>query len=366
MNVTSGGQAGAVHPEGELSAQARQAACPKRMTFGPCGGVDELGGCEVAGVGRCVFLGVPAQRWQGRRPVGKGMPAGRPFVLTDVPAPALDADGMRRCAEVIAGSADAGLTGDMPQARVQFPPSFRAGLLAAAGVAPWPGVNCRDRNRVALEGELAALAAIGVAGVHCVTGDHTSRGHRPDAAAVFDLDSTRLAAVAAEAGLRVSVAEAPAAPPGLARVARLAEKIRAGASVVVLDHCGGPDGVAKFLAAAIDSGLDLGRGLGSGLGPGAQTSVTVLACVPVVTDVESAAVLASFPGAVMPPGYVESVLEAADPRKAGIAVAVELAMRLLEVPGVDGVNVSGGSRPGGELEFARDVAAVGMAVRGGN
>ena len=47
------------------------------------------------------------------------------------------------------------LLGDHPGARVQFPPSYRALLLRGRGIGVWAGLNCRDRNRVALEGELA-------------------------------------------------------------------------------------------------------------------------------------------------------------------------------------------------------------------
>src|SRR5258708_4927922 len=89
---------------------------------------------------------------------------------------------------------------DPPRARVRFPPSYQARLLADEGVTAWAGINCRDRNRVAIEGEIAACADAGVAGVHCVTGDHPGTGHRPDAAAVFDLDSIELVGLASTAG----------------------------------------------------------------------------------------------------------------------------------------------------------------------
>ncbi len=111
-----------------------------------------------------------------------------------------------------AGNVDAVLFGDSGWARVQLSPAYRASVIAAEGMRPWAGLNCRDRNRVALEGELAALADIGAA-VHCVTGDHTAIGHRPEARAVFDLDSTELASLARSAGVLVSVAENPVAPP---------------------------------------------------------------------------------------------------------------------------------------------------------
>jgi hypothetical protein len=140
--------------------------------------------------------------------------AARPVVVADLVAPALSADGVRAGAAEIAGFADACLTGDHPGARVQFPPSYQARLLADEGVTAWAGISCRDRNRVALEGEIAACADAGVAGVHCVTGDHPGTGHRPDAASVFDLDSVGLvelarAAAALPSRPLCSVAHAP-------------------------------------------------------------------------------------------------------------------------------------------------------------
>ena len=53
---------------------------------------------------------------------------------------------------ILAGSVDAVLAGDAGAARVQFPPAYRASLIQATGLAVWTGFNCRDRNRVAMEG----------------------------------------------------------------------------------------------------------------------------------------------------------------------------------------------------------------------
>ena len=148
----------------------------------------------------------------------------------------------------LAGVADAALFGDAGWARVQLPPSYRAALVAGEGLRPWAGLNCRDRNRVALEAELHGLADVGAA-VHCVTGDHTELGHRPDAQPVFDLDSTQLAALAAAAGLLVSVAENPVAAPVELRPARAAEKAKAGAQVCIVNHAGTAERLRAFVSA---------------------------------------------------------------------------------------------------------------------
>jgi 5,10-methylenetetrahydrofolate reductase len=266
----------------------------------------------------------------------------RAIVVADFPARALDAASIAECADILSGRVDAVLAGDAGAARVQFPPSYRAHLIQSAGLPVWTGFNCRDRNRVALEGELAGLAHVGVAGVHCVTGDHTLTGSRPDAAPVFDLDSTETAALARAAGHLVSVGESPATPPVDRRPARLLEKMHAGAEVCFVNHAGGAAPVAAF----VDSARQLGA------------TMIFVPCVPIVVDRESAELLRSFTTLVLPEGYLDRILAARDPFAEGIAAAVELARELLQIDGVRGINLSGGTGPGREAWFAEALARI--------
>ncbi|MDT7698526.1 MAG: hypothetical protein QOJ30_851, partial [Pseudonocardiales bacterium] len=314
------------------------------------------GGCEVEPL-PCPWVGEPTVAWSG--PVDPRLRIPAPLargtaVIADIPAPPMDREALRHIASLLAGSVDAVLTGDHGGARVQFPPSYRALLLRDAGVPAWIGLNCRDRNRVALEGELAALAEVGVAAVHCVTGDHTALGDRPDAAPVFDLDSTQLAALARAAGVPVSVAEAPAGPPRGRRPARLVEKVRAGADVAVVDHCGGAGPVADFVAEAREL-----------LRAGGLPGVPFVACVPVVLDRRSAELIAEFSGFTAPPGYLERIVADRHPAVAGVAAAVALGTRLMEIPGVWGVDLSGVPVPGDEVSTARALATIGRELGGG-
>ncbi|MDH6181563.1 5,10-methylenetetrahydrofolate reductase [Microbacteriaceae bacterium SG_E_30_P1] len=342
--------------------------CPKDMVYGPCGGVEFDGTCEVA-PHRCVFLDEPTVAWHGVEaderpghsdpvpptPVSAGATAMRelmatgPVVVADFPARALDAASIAECAGLLRGSVDAVLAGDAGAARVQFPPAYRASLIRAAGLEVWTGFNCRDRNRVAMEGELAALAHVGVAGVHCVTGDHTFTGQRPDAKPVFDLDSTEAASLARANGHLVSVAEAPATPPVDRRPDRLLEKMRAGAEVCFVNHAGGVRPVAEFIARAQDLGADL----------------KYIPCIPIVVDRESAGLLRTFTTLVLPPGYLDRILDARDPFEEGIAAAVELAQGFLAIEGVAGVNLSGGTGPGREAWFAEALARIGREITAG-
>lgn len=329
------------------------AGCPKHMAYGPCAGVDDHGACEVSGVGTCTFLGAATVPWQPpppsppspRRAADAGpAPAARPLprIVAHLAAAPLDSDSLRRSGTELGAVVDAVLCGDSPGARVQLPPAYRARLLLDEGLPAMAGLNCRDRNRVALEGEIAALADLqqhGLVGVHCVTGDHPVRGHRPDASPVFDLDATRLAGIASRAGLLVCVAAAPQAPPGVvARAERLVEKVRAGAAFAMLDD------VPVVMAAAFAQAC---AALGA--------VVPLLAGVPVVTSPDAAR---AYPGAHLPPGFAERIAGARDPRAAGLAEAYALALRLLDVPGVTGIHLSPGVVPGQELQSMSDVAEL--------
>jgi methylenetetrahydrofolate reductase (NADPH) len=343
-----------LEPEARAIFPSAVDACPKRMTYGPCGGVTPNGDCEVPGL-PCPFV-------QGNLPVWNDQndqtinitPAGqvflatlerRPVIVTDFPAAPVDAGSIRRVADALAGAADAVLIGDHGGARVQFPPAYRAMLVKQAGLEPWVGLNCRDRNRVALEGELAALAHANVAGVHAITGDHPISGHRPDAMPVFDLDSTRLAALARRSGVLVSVAESPLAVPISDRPQRLAQKVRAGAHVCFVNHAGSGQAVGDFVAQAKSLGAD----------------VPFIACVVVITTPEDARQIQGFRNLVLPPGYLEGILNASDTRKAGITAAIKLGETMLAQPGVRGLNLSSVPEPGRELELAQDLREVARA-----
>jgi methylenetetrahydrofolate reductase (NADPH) len=232
------------------------------------------------------------------------------------------------------------------QDRPDFPPTLHASLLMAAGVRPWMTLTCRDRNRIVLEAELTGLRELGVDAVLCVTGDARAYDVRPDVTQVFDLDGTRLAALAASVGVPAAVAETPTAPPRPLRGFRLLQKQRAGAGVAVLNHASAGS-VAGFMAAAAQAGV----------------TIPVIAAVAVFTDELSAAVLTALPGLELDPAAVRAVLSHRDPVAAGIAAAAREARALLAIPGVAGVNLSGLASARGYSYGARIKAELAQVIR---
>lgn len=318
--------------------------CPKRMEFGPCGGVRHDGQCEMR-PGPCSFGDVVP--WSGdpvepRAP----RPVRAPLVLADFSCTPFDRGAVAATAAVLASGCDAVLVGEH-QNKPDFPPTLMGSLLLDAGVTPWITLSCRDRNRVVLEQELRGLKAIGVDTALCVTGDGRGYDVRPEVTQTFDLDGPRLVSLAAALDMVPAVPETPTAPPVHARPARLVEKQRAGAGVAVLNHVPSPDVVAEFTKAARSLGL----------------VIPVIAAVAVFTDSVSAAVLEGLPGVGLDGEVIERVLGAADPVAAGIAAAVDEARTLLSIDGVDGVNISGLASASGARVGAEIKAEVGRRVR---
>src|SRR2546429_985070 len=145
---------------------------------------------------------------------------------------------------VLASVCDAINATDASGAHVHMSSVGVCALLTRAGYEPVLQVSCRDRNRIAIQGDLLGAAAMGVQNVLCLTGDGVQAGDQPEAKPVFDLDSITLlktARILRDKGqflsgrklesspqLFLGAAENPFVPPFDFRPWRLAKKVEAG------------------------------------------------------------------------------------------------------------------------------------------
>ncbi len=123
--------------------------------------------------------------------------SGRFLVTSELnPPKGVDLEPMVAAARRLAGAVDAFNLTDSHNARMSMAPAGAARRLLDAGVEPIVQMTARDRNRIAIQGDLLAASALGVSNVLLMTGDSPANGDHPDAKAVFDLGSADLIAAA--------------------------------------------------------------------------------------------------------------------------------------------------------------------------
>jgi methylenetetrahydrofolate reductase (NADPH) len=217
-------------------------------------------------------------------------------------------------------------------------------LLTRAGYEPVLQISCRDRNRIAIQGDLLGAAAMGVRNVLCLTGDDVSVGDQPEAKPVFDLDSMHLLATARAmrdrgmflSGRKLSVpprlflggAANPFAPPYDWRPLRLAKKIQAGADFIQTQYCFDLPRFREYMARVRDLGL--------------HEKVFILVGVgPLRSDRAAEFIRTRVPGVVIPDEIVERLRKTPKERKRaeGKQICIEIIQQVREIEGVAGIHV---------------------------
>ena len=269
--------------------------------------------------------------------------AGR-FAFTAEIAPPLscDPDDVIALARPLEGLADAVNVTDGAGARAHMGAAAAAAILARAGIEPVQQFTCRDRNRIALQGDLLAAAALGVRNLLLLRGDDPAAGDQPDAKPVFDLDTVGLLQTAA--GLRdrgelpsgrklagrpaffLGVADVPIDPPAGWAPHSLAAKADAGAQFVQTQFCMDAGIVRRYLARLGEHGL-LAR------------LAILIGVAPLKSARAARWMVKHLPGTIIPDAMIARLEGAADPAAEGRRLCVELMQELAEIPGVAGAHV---------------------------
>lgn len=144
-------------------------------------------------------------------------------------------------------------------------------LLAKEGLEPILQITCRDRNRLAIQGDILGAYALGIRNILALTGDHNSAGDHPGSMPVFDLDSVSLLATLSAlkggkdlAGLDLEGAPAdiyggaivtPGAEPIGMQIIKMERKIEAGAKFFQTQAIYDPKTFERFMNKASAFGV---------------------------------------------------------------------------------------------------------------
>ena len=231
---------------------------------------------------------------------------------------------------------------DNTSAHAHASPLAVAIALKQLGMEPVMQLTCRDRNRLALEAEIAGAALHGIENICCLTGDDVTAGDEPEARRVFDLDSIQLLALGASMAqgaylsgrtldpapkLFLGAVENPGAPPYDYRVERAWKKVRAGARFLQLQVSFEPRAARRVHERSRRQGRSR---------PRARSSRRSASCA---RRARSATWTRTCPASRVPAETIERCERAPDPEKACFEVACELAEHARSLPGVAGLHL---------------------------
>jgi methylenetetrahydrofolate reductase (NADPH) len=215
-------------------------------------------------------------------------------------------------------------------------------LLTRVGYGTIMQVSCRDRNRIAIQGDILGAAAMGVTALLCMTGDGVQVGDQPDAKPVFDLDAVSLLEtvrimrdesrfltgrkLTSPPRVLIGATENPFVPPYDFRPLRLAKKIAAGAQFIQTQYCFDVERFRQFMTQVRDMGLHEKCFLLAGVGPFASANAARW-------------MRTHVPGIHIPDAIIDRLDGARRQKLEGEKICLELIQQIREIEGVSGIHM---------------------------
>ena len=271
--------------------------------------------------------------------IGRGQ-----FVITAEIVPPLSAGPDKLLAEAaeLKGLVQAMNLTDAAAGRTTMSSFASAALLVAHGYEPILQVTCRDRNRIALAGDLLGAAAQGIHNLLILKGDSPSGGDQPDAKPVFDLDSAALMQMARDmrdqgtlpSGRKIDAppqffiggADVPRRPDDKWNSGGLRAKIESGAGFVQTQFCFDLDVARAYIERLRSDGIVPQLGVIIGVGP--------------IRSAKSARWMnENLFGVHVPEATIERLEGASDQAAEGRTICAELIAGLRDIPGVAGAHL---------------------------
>lgn len=215
-------------------------------------------------------------------------------------------------------------------------------LLTRMGYAVVTQIACRDKNRIAIQGDVLGTAAMGSANILCLSGDGVQAGDQPEAKPVNDLDSISLLETVRTmrdegrflSGRKITyppkiflgAAANPFVPPYDWRPLRLAKKVAAGAQFIQTQYCYDIPLLKKFMQRVVDMGLHEKVFIMIGVGPMASAKTAQW-------------IRANVPGVHIPDSVIDRLAGAQKQKLEGKKLCIDLIQEIREIEGVSGVHV---------------------------
>lgn len=215
-------------------------------------------------------------------------------------------------------------------------------FLLQNGIEPILQITCRDRNRIAIQGDLLGALALGIRNLLLLRGDDPKVGDQPDTKPVFDLDTRALlemaqrmraehqlppgTAIQGPTELFIGAADSPIDPPVDWNPAGLRAKVDAGADFAQTQFCMDIGVVRRYAARLLELGI-------------AQRLPILIGIAPLPSARSARWMREKLYGTIIPDAIVDRLERAADAKAEGRQICVELLQQLAEIPGIAGAHV---------------------------
>ena len=215
-------------------------------------------------------------------------------------------------------------------------------LLTRAGYSVILQISCRDRNRIAIQGDVLGAAAMGVQNILCLTGDGVQAGDQPEAKPVFDFDSTSLLKCIGTmrdqgqflSGRKITVpprvflgaAANPFVPPLEHRAIHIGKKIAAGAQFIQTQYCYDVPMLRRFMAQVREQGHH-------------EKAFFLIGVGPLPSAKTARWMKNNVPGVHIPEAIITRMEQATDQKAAGKQLCIDLIQEIKEIEGVHGLHV---------------------------
>jgi methylenetetrahydrofolate reductase (NADPH) len=268
------------------------------------------------------------------------------FAITTETTPTASADPAPMLDRVapLKGIADAVNVTDGATAKPHLSALVLAGMIKQMGIDPVLQYTVRDRNRIALQGDLLGTAALGIPNILCLTGDDPKKGEEPDATPVFDLELNSDREIAVPPRLFIGCADAPFVPPDDWEPGALNAKMAAGAQFAQTQYCFDLDTCRTYMARLMDHGIPEKLPFLIGIGPLASAK-------------QARWMDENLWGVSIPEPIIDRLEGAADPKAEGKTICAELIQEMRDIPGVAGCHLMA---PRQEATMAEVIEESGM------
>ena len=266
------------------------------------------------------------------------------FVYTaeTTPPDSSNKDVLLKKTKSLKGIADAINVTDSPGAKVHMSALTAAIILVQNEIEPILQLTVRDRNRLALQGDLVGASALGVHNILCLSGDDPKIGDQPETIAVNDIDSLTLIATAdmmrrekqfpsgrvIEPPPKLCIGGAEVPTEGKPNPKKILNKINSGVNFFQTQYVFDTKILQEYMTILEDSGV-------------LEKSFFIIGLGPFMSAKSAKWMNDNLFGVNVPENIIKRLEQASDARQESKKICQELINKFKDIKGVKGIHLMG-------------------------